>query len=109
MLNMSLNRRRFLGTALATSALPAFGLQAHASDELEDAYRRVDEAANQPVLKRELFPDPVIIESAELLRYEGNYLCRVRSTDGAEGHCVSHNVRMPYLYPIQLLQVQLLA
>lgn len=68
-------------------------------------YVKLDEALKQPVLKRELFSSPVIIESCDLLEYQGNYICRVRSTDGAEGYCVGHNIRMPHLYPIQLMLV----
>ena len=68
-------------------------------------YSAIDAALNQPVLKKELFSSPVIIESCDLLEYNGNYLCRVRSTDGAVGYCVGHNIRMPHLYLIQLLLV----
>jgi L-alanine-DL-glutamate epimerase-like enolase superfamily enzyme len=69
-------------------------------------YRDLDAAAQQPVLKRELFPDPVILERVELLRYKDSFLCRVRTPDGAEGLAVSNNMRMAYLYPIHLQRVQ---
>jgi len=65
-------------------------------------YDELDQALQQPVLRREFFTSPVMIESCDLLKYEGNYMIRVRSTDGAEGYCVGHNFRMPHLYPIQL-------
>ena len=68
-------------------------------------YTALDAVLEQPVLKKELFSSPVIIERCDLLEYNGNYLCRVRSTDGAEGYCVGHNIRMPHLYPIQLMLV----
>ena len=53
----------------------------------------------EPVLKKELFASPVIIQSVELLRRENSYLCRVRSADGAEGISVAHS-SMSRLYPI---------
>ena len=68
-------------------------------------YSALDAVLKQPVLKKELFANPVTIKSCDLLEYQGNYLCRVRSTDGAEGYCVGHNIRMPHLYPIQLMLV----
>ncbi len=60
----------------------------------------LDAVLAQPVLRRDLFPDPVIIDRLELLRYGDNFLCRVTSTDGAEGLSVSNNYQMVYLYPI---------
>jgi L-alanine-DL-glutamate epimerase-like enolase superfamily enzyme len=62
-------------------------------------YARLDEILKQPVLKKELFSTPVIIKSLELLRYKGSFLCRVRSSDGAEGISVGHGT-MSSLYPI---------
>ncbi len=68
-------------------------------------YERLDTVLRQPVLKRDFFPDPVIIETLELLHYEGKYLCRVRSRDGAEGVSVSHS-GMNMLYPIFVRALQ---
>jgi L-alanine-DL-glutamate epimerase-like enolase superfamily enzyme len=47
-----------------------------------------------------LFPDPVIIETLELLRFNDNFICRVRSTGGAEGIAVGNNMQMVSLYPV---------
>jgi len=101
------DRRRFIKSGLVTGA--SFPLLASArakasSQDLID-YTDLDKALAQPVLKRELFPNPVMIESCDLLHHDGNYIVRVRSTDGAEGYCVGHNFRMPHLYPIQLTLV----
>lgn len=68
----------------------------------EPDYAALDAALAEPVLRRHYFPDPVMVEQVELLEHEGNYLCRVRSADGAVGYCVGHNIRMPHLYPIQV-------
>ncbi|MCL5280036.1 MAG: mandelate racemase/muconate lactonizing enzyme family protein [Planctomycetes bacterium] len=98
---MRTNRRHFLATALAggvaagTSSRPSYG----AAGALNPRYARLDEILKQPVLKKELFTTPVIIQSLELLRYQGNFLCRVRSTDGAEGISVGHS-SLNSLYPI---------
>jgi L-alanine-DL-glutamate epimerase-like enolase superfamily enzyme len=64
-------------------------------------YARLDEILRQPVLKRELFATPVIIETLELLRFKDNFLCRVRSRDGAEGISIGHS-GLKALYPIFL-------
>jgi L-alanine-DL-glutamate epimerase-like enolase superfamily enzyme len=69
-------------------------------------YSLLDEAASMPVLKRDLFPDPVIIDSLELLRYEDNFICRVTSTDGAEGLSVANNEQMASLYPVFVNRLQ---
>ena len=53
-------------------------------------YSRLDEVLKKPVLKRELFPDPVIIESLELLRDRDSLMYRVRSKDGAKGLSAVH-------------------
>jgi L-alanine-DL-glutamate epimerase-like enolase superfamily enzyme len=61
--------------------------------------QRLDGAAAKPVLKRDEFGSPVIIDSIELLRGRRDYFVRVRSRDGAEGISVT-NSRAAYLYPI---------
>ncbi|MCU0918174.1 MAG: mandelate racemase/muconate lactonizing enzyme family protein [Planctomycetes bacterium] len=105
---MRTNRRQFLATALAGSVTAgtswplSYGSQAPSADAagaLNARYPVLDKILQQPVLKRELFKTPVIIESLELLRYEGSFLCRVRSKDGAEGISVGHS-SLRSLYPI---------
>ncbi|MEM1058659.1 MAG: mandelate racemase/muconate lactonizing enzyme family protein, partial [Verrucomicrobiota bacterium] len=71
-----------------------------AGSDLENTLRRLDQAAAEPVLRRELFPAPVTIESLDLLRDRDSFLCRARSTDGAEGICVSNDKQIASLYPI---------
>ena len=96
---MKTNRRKFISTAVAggmaatamplTSCASGTGNPATSTD-LAERYARLDEILKEPLLKRELFPDPVVIESIELLRDRNNFLCRVRSKDGAEGMSVGH-------------------
>ncbi len=102
---MRTNRRTFVSTALAggLAAVPLSGTGSEAgkldSGTIKQAYARLDAVLQQPVLKRELFTTPVIIKSLELLRYQNSFLCRVRSTDGAEGISVGHS-GLNSLYPI---------
>jgi len=68
-------------------------------------YARLDEILKQPVLKKNLFSSPVIIESLELLKFNDSFLARVRSRDGAEGIAVAHS-GMSTLFPIFLRNLQ---
>jgi L-alanine-DL-glutamate epimerase-like enolase superfamily enzyme len=103
---MKTTRRHFIQANLlgsATAALPLAALGADAArsnaSKVNPRYARLDEILKQPVLKRQLFTSPIIIESLELLRYRDSYLCRVRSRDGAEGLSVGHS-GLNALYPI---------
>jgi len=110
---METNRRGFITTALAGGAAATFPLSTYGSQArnsslagaLNARYPALDEILKQPVLKKELFANPVIIESLELLRFEGNFLCRVRSKDGAEGISVGHGT-LSSLYPIFVNRLQ---
>ena len=109
---MKTNRRRFVKAQLLgglAAALPLSGFSAEqgrsGSRNQNGRYARLDEILRQPVLKRELFASPVIIETLELLRYKDSFLCRVRSRDGAEGISVAHS-GMRQLYPIFLRNLQ---
>jgi L-alanine-DL-glutamate epimerase-like enolase superfamily enzyme len=57
----------------------------------------LDLAAAAPVLKRDLFPSPVIVDSVRLLRRDQDYLVHVRSRDGAEGVSLVNPPRGPGL------------
>jgi L-alanine-DL-glutamate epimerase-like enolase superfamily enzyme len=113
---MQSTRRDLLKSSLAAAAatalpaaLPAQAptfTKSHASHraltpaELKANYAKCDAEMARPVFKRELFPDPVIIDTIELLHYQKSWLCRVRSKDGAEGISVSNSQQMASLYPI---------
>ena len=90
---MNSNRRQFLKSATlagsATFAFPYISRSSNTNTPKTD-YSTLDAILKQPVLKRELFPHPVIIESLELLRDRSNTICRVRSKDGATGISVGH-------------------
>ena len=100
-------RRRFLTSAALGGTALSLGTPAWAQerDKVEARYERLDKALKQPVLKKHLFDSPVVIRSLELLEYNGSYLCRVRSEDGAEGLSVAHP-NMSSLFPIFLRDLQ---
>lgn len=99
---MFMNRRQMLvaGGAAALGTRPLL-----AQSKVEENYSRLDAILAEPVFIRDLFPEPVIIESVELLRRGDSFLCRVRSRDGAEGISVAHNT-MKVLYPIFVQRLQ---
>jgi L-alanine-DL-glutamate epimerase-like enolase superfamily enzyme len=94
-----------MGAAVAGGLASALPGPAHGEVDLRAAYARLDEVLKQPVLKKELFSQPVIIKDLELLRYENGFLCRVRSSEGVEGISVAH-WGMSDLYPIFLNKLQ---
>ena len=105
---MKTTRRQFVKANLAgtlAAAMPACAFGAAAAPALNARYAKLDEILRQPVLKRELFASPVIIEKLELLRHKNSFLCRVRSRDGAEGISVAHS-GIRALYPIFLLHLK---
>jgi len=114
-MRMKTNRRRVLASALvggAGAALPGCSRPPAAAAAAAPAaspsakYAKLDEILKQPVLKRELFSTPVIIDTLELLRLDDSFLCRVRSKDGAVGISVANNSQQRSLYPIQVNRLQ---
>jgi len=108
---MKTNRRKFIATALTGGAVAALPLSSPAAavrgnDALQAKYAKLDGILKMPVLKRQYFTTPVIIETLELLRLNDSFLCRVRSKDGAEGISVSNNAQQRSLYPIQVNRLQ---
>ena len=112
---MKTNRRKFISTAVmsgvAATTLPLSACRSEisASGTLADIkarYSGIDEVLKNPVLKKDLFPIPVIIESLELLRLNNNFICRVRSKDGAVGFSVANDAQMKSLYPVFVNRLQ---
>ena len=98
---MKSTRRHFFRNVSAASAGALVVSPSSSTGKNPEAnYSQLNEVLRQPVLKKELFPEPVIIDSVELMRYKNNFLCRVRSKDGAEGISVSNNFQVESLYPI---------
>ena len=102
---MKTNRRTFISTAAlaggsaAMSPLSSFGASGARQPAYPD-YSPLDKALKLPVLKRELFPSPVILETIELLQDRDNFICRVRSKEGAEGVSIGHPFIAKQGYPM---------
>lgn len=97
---MSLSRRQCL-TAAAGGIFTTRPLRATNETPAQARYRELGGILAKPVLKKQLFREPVVIDSLELLHLDGAYLCRVRSREGADGIAVAHS-SMNTLYPIFL-------
>ena len=101
---MKTNRRNFLTAAALASGSTVLPLSACAVKDtttiLVTDYSKLDQALKIPVLKRELFSSPIVIESLELLRDRDNCIYRVRSKDGAEGISVGHPFIAEVSYPM---------
>ena len=111
---MKANRRKFISTSIAGGMAAAMvplsycGSEATSDGSLSDVksrYAKLDGILKQPVLKKELFAAPVIIETLELLRFENSFLCRVRSKDEAEGISVGHS-ELSTLFPVFVKKLQ---
>jgi L-alanine-DL-glutamate epimerase-like enolase superfamily enzyme len=104
---MKTDRRSFLSSLAGGSVVAALPqstgrLEAAAgsSGDVASRYALLDAALKAPVLRRELFPTPVILESVELLRHRNAFLCRVRSPEGAEGMSAGHGSQNSRNWPV---------
>jgi L-alanine-DL-glutamate epimerase-like enolase superfamily enzyme len=107
---VNFTRRQFISSSISASAAaalppaavnqflnaPRHGLPG----TVQDRYTKLDAILKEPLFKRGLFPDPVIIASVKLLRRNKQYVCRVRSRDGHEGISVSNSQQMEVFYPV---------
>jgi L-alanine-DL-glutamate epimerase-like enolase superfamily enzyme len=95
------NRRAFIraGALAAGAAMAARRGRAHAAPAPppQDAVTR---AASEPVLRRELWPDPIRIATIELLKAGNDFLVRARSRDGAVGLAAGHPDVLDTTWPI---------
>lgn len=101
MKNHKTSRRKFIRNSAMAASLPLLSCGTVSGKPASNPdYEKLDEILKKPVFRKEFFPDPVIIESLELLRYRDLFLCRVRSKNGAEGISVGHSGQMRTQYPI---------
>ena len=102
---MKTSRRKFLYSTVLTggfatmSPLSSCNSAGNSKPAFPD-YSILDNAVQIPVLKRELFPSPVIIETLELLQDRSNFICRVRSKNGVEGISIGHPFISKSGYPM---------
>jgi L-alanine-DL-glutamate epimerase-like enolase superfamily enzyme len=94
---MQVNRRKFLAGAAAASASSLQAIAPKAKNSKAPSLAEIDRAAARPVLKRELFPSPVIIDSVRLLKKDKDVMVHIRSKDGAEGVGMANPPRGEYL------------
>ena len=102
---MKTNRRVFISSAaMAGSSAAIFPLSSctktSSTNPVYADYSALDKMLKLPVLKRELFSEPVILETIELLQDRNNFICRVRSKDGAEGVSIGHPFISKRGYPM---------
>lgn len=106
---MKSSRRKFIRNA-ALAGIVGTGLRSSpvlgAAPQPQSDFADLDKLLAEPVLDVSSFTRPIIVKSIELLRLGDNFLCRVRSMDGAEGVSVSNNMVMTHLYPIFTRRVQ---
>ena len=104
---LSYTRRDFLKKATFGAAGSSLLLNSCArhDTQIDVSYQQLDTILSQPVLKTELFTEPVIIDDVELLRYGDSILCRVISKDGAVGISVSNDLYMTELIPIFIRRI----
>ena len=102
------SRRDFIKhSTTATAALTVGGFSETTSPFLTQSVSDDDLKATlrRPVLKQELFPEPVIIESIDLLKNGKYFIVRARSSDGAEGFAIANEAHMQILWPVFLKKV----
>ena len=118
-----MNRRHFARRAVAAGAaglaLPAAfaslsmvrpkrarsSLSPPDPEQLAARYAAMDAAAARPVLRRELFAEPVVLESVRLIRNGRKFMVEVRDGEGRTGRAMSNNHQMPYIYTVCLEKV----
>ena len=108
---MGTNRRNFIASAslaggLATLMPFSSKGAVNGADSKYPDYSNLDKILKLPVLKRELFATPVIIDTLELLQDRNNFICRVRSKDGAEGVSIGHPFISKQGYPMFMNSLQ---
>jgi L-alanine-DL-glutamate epimerase-like enolase superfamily enzyme len=102
----SASRRDFLKWgAIAAGVSSSTGRTRAATGQQEGRAAAIDRALRAPVLRRELWAQPVPIESVELLKNGEHFLVRVRSKEGATGIAVGHPDVLETTWPILVRRV----
>ncbi len=95
------NRRTFIRLGALTAGLT--GIPRHGRLEAspgQETMERVGQALVKPVLRQELWSQPVTIASVEVLKAADQLLVRVRSRDGASGLAAGHSDILATTWPI---------
>ena len=83
-----------LGTLLPTAVRPAAG------DDDSGLRERLVAAQASSVLRRDRLPDPIVIDTVELLNKDDQFFVRIRSTDGIEGIALTNKRVIRSIYPM---------
>ncbi len=103
---MNQQRREFRRTSVVAGAVGCVPLpSSRVEGNAPDLAAKLAAAMTAPVLRAELFKQPVKLTSVELLKQGPHFLVRVRSTDGAEGLASGHDAVLETTYPILLKRV----
>ena len=94
------SRRNFLKKSAIGVAAVSINSCKTSPEKKETDYFKLDQVLSQPVLKKELFANPVIIKSLDLLRYKNNFICRVVSTAEDVGISVGNNDQLESVWPV---------
>lgn len=95
------SRRTFIrlgSLAAGVAVAPGHARAATTRDAVPGA--DVEQIAETPLLRRGLWPQPVVIASIDLLKGRAGYLVRVRSRDGAEGLAAGQSGVLASSWPI---------
>jgi len=95
-----MDRRNFIKAAATTGLAGAAAASCENTRTAPTDFPELDKILDQPVLRKNLFADPVIIDSVRLLQNRDNFIVEVIAQTGAKGYAVSNNMHMKYLYPI---------
>ncbi len=101
---MNIRRRGFLATTAALAASP-IAFCDEPKPKTQPTTEALDRAAGATLLSLETLPDPIVIESMDLLRQGNEFLIRVRSKDGLEAVVAANSAKMRETFPIFLRRV----
>ncbi len=93
-------RRRLIQVGTLAAGYAATTARGHGLEPGPTQMAGLDQALAKPVLRRELWRNPVPIASIELLKGAEDFLVRVRSRDGAEGLAAGHPEVLDTTWPI---------
>lgn len=94
-------RRDFIKLGALAGGVAVAPASAGAAAELDHALNaKLDTALRAPVLRKELWREPVTIASVEIIRSDDQFLIRVRARDGATGMAAGHPDVLETAWPI---------
>jgi L-alanine-DL-glutamate epimerase-like enolase superfamily enzyme len=93
-------RRQFIQCSLSGIVGAMLHSSAHASNETKSlSVEDLEQAARSPILRTDLFNEPIIIKSIKLYKTKSDYILTVMSEDGTTGMTIT-NDRAAVLYPL---------